>query len=114
MRFITEFKVPETFHGDPAYFPKHTERFMRNNEENLRYEMGKMLQESFSWQTPVNGNPQHYRLEIEAFPMDKWVEFKNLLLGELYSTEVCRQDIIDKLQELESFGKPAGEAKEQL
>ena len=114
MRFITEFEVPETFHGDPAYFPKHTERFVNNSEESLRYEMGKMLQEMFGWKNPVNGNPRHHRLEIEAFPMDKWIEFKqklsSLFINDSYAGDGFGE-IVELFKELESFGKPVGEAK---
>lgn len=114
MRFITEFEVPETFHGDPAYFPKHTERFVNNSEESLRYEMGKMLQEMFGWKNPVNGNPRHHRLEIEAFPMDKWIEFKKRVLNHLLRSKTTMKlcaEVEQMFKELESFGKPVGEAK---
>lgn len=105
MRFITEFKVPETFHGDPEYFHKHTERFIYNNKERLAYEVGILLQESFGFQNPVNGDTLHHKLEIEAFPMDKWVEFKQKLHDYLHVTGWVSGAIIFKMiEELESYG----------
>jgi hypothetical protein len=106
MRFITEFKVPEAFHGDPAYWPKWADRFIHNNQEQLRYGMGEMLQESFGFQNPVNSDTLHHRLEIEAFPMDKWVEFKSYLLSEINKPEPNVWYIDRMIKELESFGNP--------
>jgi hypothetical protein len=105
--------VPETFHGPQEYHNKNTERFIYNNQERLKYDMGQMLQESFGWQNPVYGNNLHHRLEIEAFPMEKWLEFKEKFLVEiLHRAEINREKLINALEQLESFGKPAGAAKE--
>ncbi len=106
MRFITEFELAQN---------TNSERLVNGFKDNGEFEMGRLIASSFKWNESAfrdqlrQVNFNKWSLEIEAFPMDKWIEFKNLLLGELWSTEVCRQDIIDKLQELESFGKPAGE-----
>jgi hypothetical protein len=85
------------------------ERVHQSRKEQCSYEIGKLISREFDYKEiekppHLHSEDTRYKLEIAAFPMDKWIEFKNLLLGELYSTEVCRQDIIDKLQELESFG----------
>lgn len=111
MRFITEFDLKERdilYEGFQKYI---TERY-----KSLRQaEMGKKIAESFGWQTPIHGNPLHHRLEIEAFPMDKWIEFKNKLMGYLTSCDEADEipetlAVLKFIKELESFGKPAGEA----
>jgi hypothetical protein len=107
MRFITEFEVPEKFHGDPNMYPRNTDRFIYNNKERSVYEIGEMIDRSFGWQNPVNNNALHHRLEIEAFPMDKWVEFKDKLKWELIGCNCDNTEkIIGLIKELESFGKP--------
>jgi hypothetical protein len=47
----------------------------------------------------------------QLFPMDKWIEFKQKLLNNLNYGSIERNDVILLIEELESFGKPAGDAK---
>lgn len=51
----------------------------------------------------------------QLFPMDKWVEFKQKLFSEIsiHDGSVNGIKVLEFIKELESFGKPAGEAKEQ-
>jgi len=49
--------------------------------------------------------------------MDKWIEFKRKLFDELIKSEgwshpVNSVKVLELIKELESFGKPAGAAKE--
>ncbi len=105
MRFITEFKVSESAQSDKRYIPE------KRHLSELK--MGNMLAESFGWENPVNHNLDHHRLEIEAFPMDKWVEFKEELLTAIKRKPFIDGEEIEKiLQELESFGKPSGDIKQ--
>jgi hypothetical protein len=107
MRFIVEF---ELMGGDLARedFKAH---IVDRHKTSRKIEMGDMIAESFGWQNPVHGNPNHHRLEIEAFPMEKWVEFKKkvaaLFVNDSYAGDGF-SEINDLLKELESFGKPAG------
>lgn len=102
MRFITEFKVPESAQSNKRYIPD--KRYLSE------LKMGNMLAESFGWENPVNHDLDYHRLEIEAFPMDKWIDFKDLLFIHL------RRDTLDMdyvrllFKNLESFGKPSGDA----
>lgn len=102
MRFITEFKVPESAQSDKGYIPE------KRHLSELK--MGNMLAESFGWKNPVNHNLDYHSLEIEAFPMDKWVEFKMALFTELQAHNVDQIKILQLIKELESFGKPSGDA----
>lgn len=105
MRFITEFIVPERAYGRRDYVPE------KRHLSELK--MGNMLAELFGWQNPVNQNLEHHRLEIEAFPMDKWIEFRNKIIEESRKGRSNRtNNIIEMIKELESFGKPEGAAKE--
>jgi hypothetical protein len=44
--------------------------------------------------------------------MDKWVEFKKRLFAHLGATGLYEPTFKDLITELESFGKPSGEAKD--
>jgi hypothetical protein len=107
MRFIVEFKLSDK---DKEF--KDWEKYLIERQKNSRQlDMGNMLAESFGWQNPVLGDPLRHRLEIEAFPMDKWVEFKQkvvtLFVNDSYAGDGF-SEIKDLIKELESFGKPAG------
>lgn len=105
MRFITEFEL------DHPYTPTRK----RDYKHDMQVDMGALISESFGWKEKSGVSKTRHTLEIEAFPMDKWVEFKEKLLNELYKDE--RFDgykIRCLINELESFGKPAGAAKESL
>lgn len=107
MRFITEFKF------DKGENP--TQLTIEYRKEVRVQELGAIIEQSFAWENPVNDNPLHHRLEIEAFPMDKWIEFKKRFADALPDYDVVsRTKLINAIAELESFGKPAGPKKEQL
>ena len=100
MRFITEFEElrPDFIHRKPSDILVDAER-----------DLGHFIAKHFGWQKP---NAHHHRLEIEAFPMDKWVEFKEKLMDHFTNDATNRMLTSRLLEELESFGKPAGDAKE--
>lgn len=109
MRFITEFELvlPAIEQRVDAY----------KSRGNL--DLGCGVAESFGWfATPIlsmmGPHTTKYTLEIEAFPMDKWVEFKQKLFEYIQNadTMVSLIPIVEMIKELESLGKPAGEAKE--
>lgn len=104
MRFITEFQFDE---GSTP-----TEMTIKFRKEMRDDQLGQMIRASFAYQNPVNGNPLHHRLEIEAFPMDKWIEFKRDLFAFLDLDSLQYKTLLDRVLDLESFGKPAGAAKE--
>lgn len=106
MRFITEFELREEDNNNPDW----REYFIGRQMGSRQVEMGQMLADSFGWQNPVNGNALHHRLEIEAFPMKKWIEFKRDLFAFLDLDSLQYKTLLDRITELESFGKPAGEA----
>lgn len=101
MRFITEFMQDETAWAA-------TQRQMMYEEE-----FGRIIADSFGWQNPVNDNREHYRLEIEAFPMDKWIEFEKRFMDALPQYDaVSRDRLMNAFLELQKPTKPAGAAKE--
>lgn len=107
MRFITEFEL------DKPNGPEEradNDRFVKHYKGNSHLELGSMIGKSFGWQNPVNNNNLHYRLEIEAFPMDKWIEFKSKLFSKFIDDDYeGAEEVIKFVQDIESFGKPAGE-----
>ena len=110
MRFITEFELKEFDRVKLAYIV---------NEQKGRHisDIGKSVGKAFGFENPVNGNDLYYKLEIEAFPMNKWVEFKQKLFsllqqGTVHFTPLNEVKVLELIKELESFGKPLGEAKQ--
>lgn len=109
MRFISEFDLK------PPYTLDRPEAHMLSMEAD----MGRMIGASFGWKhvgfTNLNKDyaGERWTLEIEAFPIDKWVEFKrNIATLIMSNCDELSGDVIKLLNELESFGNPAGAAKE--
>lgn len=104
MRFITEFELIQPV----------TRSFIDAHKAGQEEALGTIIAETFDWQEKRKGDKSGFSLEIEAFPMDKWVEFKHLLFQYLETKTplITEIKIREMLKELESFGKPAGEAKE--
>lgn len=108
MRFITEFELKE--------FDRVKLAYIVNEQKGRRIsDIGKSIGKAFGFENPVNGNDLYYKLEIEAFPMDKWIEFKKKLFAEIitcYNIDepVRGEDVLKLIKELESFGKPSGDA----
>jgi hypothetical protein len=77
MRFITEFELEYPF---TLSAPKLC-------IERAKYRMGDMIESAFDRkekEESIRGNEgRRWSLEIEAFPMDKWIEFKNRLLSHI-------------------------------
>ncbi len=96
MKFTTEFKVPESAQSRRDYIPE--------KRHLAELKMGNMLAESFGWQNPVNHDLDHHRLEIEAFPIDKWVEFKKEVLAEFEGSYIDEEKILNIFNKLESHG----------
>lgn len=97
MRFISEF---EELHHD----------FIHRNVADIKVDaerdLGHFLAQRFGWNTP---HPCHHTLEIEAFPADKWVEFKNKLFNHIVFNNgedkpVDEIKILKWIKELESYG----------
>jgi hypothetical protein len=114
MRFTTEFEREILVIPDAEFISNvpHVSKLRG------QCELGEMISNVFGWKentVKMYGGKEMNRwsLEIEAFPMDKWVEFKQRLL--LY-IERSGGDAIHSLQiikDLESVGKPSGAAKEK-
>lgn len=109
MRFITELAVSKD-RQYPALFVD----FRKEKQAEV---LGKDILKIFNWSKDSNEIEDHYKLEIEAFPMEKWIEFKQKLFTHVY--EEGRQGIafnqvriLELIKELESFGKSAGAAKQ--
>ena len=104
MRFITEFEISEEEISNPV-----TPIFTRLST-NCIYNLGQLLSDNFGWKQKEGGNTlqpkERYTLEIEAFPMDKWVEFKERLFKELDKVDPSEIKIGRMIKELESFGNP--------
>jgi hypothetical protein len=109
MRFITEF---ESLY-DGMNHPKHS-KVIKDYEGRGQMDIGNMIAQSFGWKQNERRFNVLHSLEIEAFPMDKWIEFKNKLFTYLSDTDgmVSGTRILQMVKDLESFGKPAGATKE--
>lgn len=104
MRFITEFEL-EKYNFEDAW----NKAALQNKKNILQSDLADLIAESFGWQNPVNGNDCHHRLEIEAFPMEKWIEFKRALFAHMDDPAmgaISPNYIHHLIIGLESFGKP--------
>lgn len=96
MRFITEFEIME--------YEKDKYHIADTRRSYYERKLSPMIVTAFGWQNPVNNNPLHHRLEIEAFPMDKWIEFKKRFADALPDYDsTSRTRLINALSDLESF-----------
>lgn len=98
MRFITEFELAE---GNPR-----NEALSIKAKKESEEAMGCAMANAFGWENPVNGNWFRYKIAIEAFPMDKWIEFKQFLLGNFGYDPGIKQLLHNVIERLESHGKP--------
>lgn len=72
MRFITEFEVSKSIDLEKLSFLLPDKKSIRE------LGIGKKIGSAFGWEHLYDGNSatNKYTLEIEAFPMDKWIKFK--------------------------------------
>ena len=107
MRFITEFEQDgSSFDNSPAV--------LNLRKEHAEDKLGALISEAFEWEekgstslAPKDPVKHIHKLEIEAFPMDKWVEFKKRFLSALPDHDnTSRIRLENALHDLESFGKP--------
>jgi hypothetical protein len=112
MRFITEFELTSPF---------EIKNYKSLREKGTAEWLGLDISKAFGWQsrgeTTLHGRViQRHKIEIEAFPMDQWVEFKNKLFTYLSDTDgmVSSTRILQMFKDIESFGKPAGAEKQQI
>lgn len=108
MRFITEFELDVPFSNKEADKCKST----------MGFHIGGLIANAFDWHSApflsmVGPHRNKWALEIEAFPMDKWVEFKNSLHVELLAHKPDHIRILELIKELESFGKHKEETTPQ-
>lgn len=101
MRFITEFELRSKF---------EIERYKTLRQRGSAEWLGFDIAKAFGWQeqgetTLIGPVSERHTLEIEAFPMDKWIEFKNKLFTELAHTTANRVYLLEIIKELESFSK---------
>ena len=78
MRFITEFE--STY--EATFEPGH-EKYINAYKGRGELEIGSLIGASFGWKEDQQRFKIRNTLEIEAFPMDKWIEFKNRLMEHL-------------------------------
>jgi len=118
MRFITEFALSE------LQIKHARDQSVEYHKSICDRKIGTMISESFEWNNrdisrtiQANDNNAHseikmgetFTLEIEAFPMDKWVEFKQKVFSEMLEMGPMFSGVrmLELIKELESFGKPA-------
>lgn len=99
MRFITEFE--STYGGESQ--KKYIEKIPYWQERG-QADMGNMIAKSFGWKQREVLSEMRHSLEVEAFPMDKWIEFKKRFKDALPDYDsVSRIRLLNALDELESF-----------
>lgn len=111
MRFITEFENTPALLLQEGY-----NSWVKTYETRGELDIATQIGNSFGWETDEQPFKIRHTLEIEAFPTDKWVEFKQRLFSEIATCNdtdfpVDGARILSWIKELESFGKPSGDAK---
>ncbi len=93
MRFITEFELK---------FPYQLS-VLETCKVRYQLDMGNQIGEIFDWEDEFDNDANRYKLEIEAFPMDKWLEFRKILIDALPQYDATAKiRIMNALSELES------------
>ena len=100
MKFITEFE--STYEGQSSR--KYVEK-IPYWEERGQANMGNMIAKSFGWEKREVLSETRHTLEIEAFPVDKWEEFKRHLFANLGATGLYEPVFKDLIHKLESYGE---------
>src|ERR1044072_6020245 len=107
MRSITEFE----FSPNPMEHEAAREYRIGNIKNAQERHLGWVIAKSFGWDvkgvtalTKTDPVKQWFTLEIEAFPMDKWIEFKKRFKDALPDYDsVSRTRLLNALDDLESF-----------
>src|SRR6266536_4788358 len=98
MRFITEFECK----GDKM---ENNPSDIKSRKASRECKLGNLIAKSFGWDEKGIAK-EKWTLEIEAFPMDKWIEFKRKLFMECGMPEPNGMAILEMIKELEFHGKP--------
>lgn len=96
MRFITELELSHPY--------TKTGEAIRKSEKN--HELGANIDESFGWKEKTSAASTMHSLEIEAFPMSQWIEFKQKLFSKFIDDDYEGAELaLELIKNLESFGK---------
>lgn len=96
MRFITEFELK---------FPYQLSVLETYKVKGQMLDIGNQIGDAFDWQNEHDEEKDKYSLEIEAFPMGKWVEFRDKIIEESRKGRSNRtNNIMQMFKELESYG----------
>jgi hypothetical protein len=105
MRFITEFELITKFQIENYKILR-----ARGAAEWIGLDIAKAFGYQVKGSTTLDGPvSEKHTLEIEAFPMDKWVEFKNALFSHIHDPAIGQISpvyILQLIKNLESFSKP--------
>lgn len=104
MRFITEFELLTKFEIE-----NYKTLRARGAAEWVGLDIAKAFGYQLKGETTLHGPvSERHTLEIEAFPMDKWVEFKTSLLSYLaiHGSFNSGVHVLEMIKALESHGKP--------
>lgn len=106
MRFITEFEIDKNINH------KLLPHIIPDKQHIRELGIGKDIGRFFGWQNNIVDEVSFHRLEIEAFPMDKWVDFKQKLFtltqqSNIHFAPINEVKILELIKELESFCKSA-------
>jgi len=105
MRFITEFEL------EP---PRNYDMVLLRCKESGKRDLADLIEKSFGWEergvTTLHGPvKEKYTLEIEAFPIKDYLDFKVNLINYLVDKGINPKVIQDRFSILESIGKPSGD-----
>lgn len=111
MRFITEFEIDGNINTGML------SHLIPDKKAIREMGIGKDIGRAFGWDnygsiTLTGPVKEHFKLDIEAFPMEKWVEFEKRFYDALPDYDVVSKTrLINALTALMTFhGNPSGDA----
>jgi hypothetical protein len=114
MRYITEFKISP----DVVAFRKSVDQRIEHHKEQAAFELGNLIASKIGFEE-IPDEGKRFRLEVQAFSMKDWNEFKSGLKRYIESAEktgLCNFNLImigKMLKALEEKGLPEPENKQQ-
>lgn len=104
MQFKTEFslKFPYQLSTSETHKVRH------------QLDIGNKIADHFNWEEEFDDDENRFKIEIEAFPTHRWIEFKNALFEYLHASggNVSGVKILQMIKDLEFYGNRQDESTE--
>jgi hypothetical protein len=100
MRFIVELESTYAMASHPSY-----EKMVTLNKQKHQAKIGDMIADSFGWQDKKFNFCIRHSIEVEAFPMKDYLDFKKNLIDYLIQKGINPDVIHNKFKIIESISR---------